>query len=789
MGSVISNHLRQVSSNLLRVPPQSYTLKHGFLDPPMVKRRRLDGKSRSPKEDNSRDEAIGAISCEPTVSFTNALSHEYNQSAEVLQGADISAKSTVRPHNSGRFQREIRMELLEIVDKLGERDELHSLIDTDFETRCTLEVFIAKYEQEPGGMKLKCGEDVWRSQQMGLIRNINDDFGHITSYIILPKPFVVPAEDLLVKKQSKRMKYADDQEYRLGLADQYVVKVWLEAPMSESRWPPFELQSALDPNGRMMIWLREGTFPSTDLRLTCKGVLFPEEGVSSSFDMVLKLGGVQIQTKYTLKLDIKYSLPPQALAWLDTPNLQVLDSPGENGQISAAHSPDLATRIRCPRNWKVDVRMQDNESAENPSQEPQKLQRMNVPKTKRRLCDAINKHILTPEEELHGIDDNLETDWRTNKHVEMVNSRPDISSNAKDYIIKWDSYVTPLRLSSNLYLPQVLLRFVEDNRIWFAEQSCRVREFSLHATALRLRGSIDIECFAKCVTLLQEHSRLYAAPEEIHQETPVKDAIEQATGKEAAKEGPLNEVAVGEEDVHKEAMDGGAMAEEETNPEVRNGEAAEQNISNQDEVLEDAVNKYTARDIQTLTPKRDANRESAGEEAVYEDTSEEVEALEIDYFFDTEDREGILQRSFYFHSYWRSITQRWPRLRLHGTYSFGVATLLAAIAISQGFPDDNIDRLIALCIHYCPNENIQDLIDMYYNAVEVGPEVEGVCMTELKLHRIMWEAGRQTCEEWLTDVYRLESGTRRTVQESVETATNADAWGELWERIARECSG
>jgi hypothetical protein len=775
----------------MRVPPQPYTPKHGFHDPPMVKRRRLDGESRSPKEDDSRDKAIGTISCEPTVSFTNALSHGYNQSAEVLQGTDIPAKSTVTPHNSGCFQREIRMELLEIVDKLDERDELHSLVGTDFETRCTLEVFIAKYEEAPGGIKLRCGEDVWRNQQMGLIRNISDDFGHITSHIILPRPFVVPAEDLFVKKQSKRMKCTADQEFRLGLADQYVVKVWLEAPMSKSRWPPFELQSAMDPNGRMMMWLREGTFPSTDLRLMCKGVLFSEEGVSSSFDMVLKLGGVQIQTKYTLRLDIKYSLPPRALAW---PNLQVLDSPGENRQMSGTHSPDLATRTRCPRNWDADVYMEDNKPAENPSREPQKLQGMKVPRTKQRLCDAINKHILTPEEELHGIDDNLETYWRTTKHVEMVNSRPDISTNAKDYIIKWDSYVTPLRLSSNFYLPQVLLRFLEENRVWFAEQSCRVREFSLHAASLRLRGSIDIECFAKCVILLQEHSRLYAAPEEIHQESPVKDAIEHAAGEEAAKERALDEVAVGEEDVNEEAIDGGAMAEEKTNSEVRNRgaadeEDAEQNISDQDEALGNAMNKYAAGDIQTLTLKRDANRKSADEEAVYEGTSEEIEALGIDYFFGAEDGEGMLQQPFYFHSYWRSITQRWPRLRLHGTYSFGVATLLAAIAISQGFPDDNIDRLIALCIHYRPNENMQDLIDMYYNAVEVVPETEGVCMTELKLHRIMWEAGRQTCEEWLTDVYRLESGKRRTIQEAIETATNADAWGELWERIAQECSG
>jgi hypothetical protein len=200
------------------------------------------------------------------------------------------------------------------------------------------------------------------------------------------------------------------------------------------------------------------------------------------------------------------------------------------------------------------------------------------------------------------------------------------------------------------------------------------------------------------------------------------------------------------------------------------------------------MNKDTTGNIQILTPERDATNESADEEVTYEDASEDPESLRMDDFFDTEDSGVVLQQPFYFRSCWQSITQRWPRLRLHSPEIFGIATVLGAIAIFQGFPNDNIDRLIALYIHYCPNENIQDLVDMYYNASNVVPEVPGVCMTELKLHRIMWEASREACEDWLTDVYRLEHGTRRTVQEAIETATNADAWEELWERIAQECS-
>lgn len=505
MGSVISNHLCQVSSNLQRVPSRPDPPRDGYLDTTALKRRRLEVNSRSSQEDDYWDDAIPAALCEPSISLTTAFGQGSNQSAQILPETDRLSNRLTEPHHASCFRKEIMMGLLEIVDKLDEIDELHSLIEAEFETRCTLEIFIAKYEQAPGGMKLSCGEDVWRSQQMGLIRTISEDFGHSTSRVILPRPFVVPAEDLFVKKRSKAMKSTPDKDHRLGLSDQYIVKVWLEAPNSESRWPPLELDSVLDPNGRMMIGLRKGTSSTTDLRLMCKGTLFPEGGTCGSFDIVLKLGGVQVQTSYTLKLDIKYSMLPQVRTRPKTPHFQGVESLGGGRHVSETHSQDLTTGARCPPNSRADdVDMEDNKPAETPSQKPPKSPPLAVPRTKRRLFDAVIKNILHAEEELDSIDDTLEVCWRTTKHVEMIKDNPDIGINAKDYIIKWDLYVTPLRLSCNFYVPQVLLRFVEDNKAWFAEYPSRIREFSLHATSLRLRGSIDIECFAKCINLLPD---------------------------------------------------------------------------------------------------------------------------------------------------------------------------------------------------------------------------------------------------------------------------------------------
>jgi hypothetical protein len=789
MGSAISNHLRQVSANLQRVPSKPNSPKDGYLNTATGKRRRLEMEIRSHPEDGSWDDAVPATSYEPSVSFTTTLGYGSDQSAQGLPNTDLFSKSATESHHAGCFRKEIRMELLEIVDKLDEIDELYSLTDAEFATRCTLEIFIATHEDTTDGIKLKCGEGLWRDQQMGVIRTICDEFGNGTTHVMLPKPFLIPAEELFVKRPSNAVNSASGQSYRLDLGDQYVIKIWLEAPSLESPWPPMAIESNLDHNGRMVKWLRDGTFRSTDIRLMCKGVLFPEGGSYDSFDVVFKLGGLRMQTNYTLRLDIQYSLPPPVRTWLSTPNIQ---GHSEDSEIT---SPDLPFRTRSLPSSEADVvNVEDDKPAEKPSQKPPMAPPLAVPMTKQRLCDAVIKHVLKPAEELYVIDDDLETCWRTAKHMEMIRDRPDISINTKDYIIKWDLYVTPLRLSCNFYVPQALLRFVEENKAWFAEQPCRIKEFSFHATSLRLRGSIDMKCFADCVTLLQDCNRLNAASEETSHDAPVEDAAEDTALGETAKEEALNRVVVNEDEINEEARDIGAVDEEEANKEAWNEETmdedgASKDVSDQDEVLGNAINKDTPGEIQRPTPKRDKSKESADGEATHEDANEQLQILAIDNYFDAEDGEDILQQPFYFHSYWQSITQRWPRLKLHGTYSFGVAVLLAAIAVFQGFPGDNIDRLIALYIHYCPNENIQDLTDMYHNAPEVLPEVQGVCMTERKLHRIMWEAGRQTCEGWLTDVYRLEDGSRGTVQDAIETSMNIDAWNELWEYIARNFKG
>jgi hypothetical protein len=696
---------------------------------------------------------------------------------------------------------------LEILDTIDEEDDPHPLSNQKFQARCTLEIFVATYDISYDVDNPIPGEDLWRDQQICDILTKCDDFGHSTTHVLLPKPFIIPASELLVKTRLASRHNEASQQFKLGLAGQYIVKIWLEAPNPNSPWPPVEVESNLDFTSRIAKWLRDGKYSRSDIRLVCKGILFPETGAHGSFDLTLKLGGLRIKSHFALKLDIQYSLPPRTRWERRALDVQDIEASVGSGRLSEVEGLDITIREHCPSSSEAgDADAEHIGVPKEPVESSPKSFQLTVPWTERRLCDTDIKNVLVPGEEIGGIDSNREVIWRLAKHASTIEARSDISNDTKEYIMKWDSFVMPLRLSSKYYVPHALTMFVSENMQWFHARKTRMKEFGLHVTSLRLRGIIDLECFAKCVNLLREcvesHKRLDMRNREVflHDADRDSDSDEHIDGSWADKVGTIKETS--EVSRRDEDPKGGDARNEDTTV----VQSLSEKVADLWLVLEESPDRTTvAEDSQNTsaqnqvvgvthdpsrpTPQEYSNGDAIDDDLTYEDASEELEILDNDDYFDAGDDDAILHQPHYLQFYWQSLTQRWPRLKLHSREHFGIATAIAAIAIFQGFPSDNIDRLIALHIHHCPNENIQDLVRMYNNSNYIAPVVPGVFMTEQKLHRVMWEAGRELCEVWLTDVYRLEDGTRRTVEEAVETAASAETWDELWIQISNECGG
>ncbi|PQE09844.1 zinc finger domain-containing PHD-finger protein [Rutstroemia sp. NJR-2017a BBW] len=137
-----------------------------------------------------------------------------------------------------------------------------------------------------------------------------------------------------------------------------------------------------------------------------------------------------------------------------------------------------------------------------------------VPETKTPLYDLITKRVLRAGEELPDSDDEKDEHWLFQKQRDLVNDFTDVTDDEKDYIIRWNDYILPLRLTADTYLPAALVRFVESNRIWFAERHSRKRELLKYIEGNVMRGSIDEKrhdaFLSACIQHLQKGEEEYA---------------------------------------------------------------------------------------------------------------------------------------------------------------------------------------------------------------------------------------------------------------------------------------
>jgi hypothetical protein len=145
-----------------------------------------------------------------------------------------------------------------------------------------------------------------------------------------------------------------------------------------------------------------------------------------------------------------------------------------------------------------------------------------VPNTKTPLYDLITKRVLTAGEELPDSDDEKDEHWLFQKQRDLVNDFTDVTDDEKDYIIRWNDYILPLRLTADTYLPAALVRFVESNRIWFAQRHSRKRELLKYIEGNVMRGSINEErhdaFLSACIQQLQKGEEEYAEIEREQEE-------------------------------------------------------------------------------------------------------------------------------------------------------------------------------------------------------------------------------------------------------------------------------
>jgi hypothetical protein len=113
-----------------------------------------------------------------------------------------------------------------------------------------------------------------------------------------------------------------------------------------------------------------------------------------------------------------------------------------------------------------------------------------VPKTRKPLYHTITKKVLRPGDDLSSSDDEKDEAWLRHKHRDIIHDFSDIGIEEKEYINRWNPFITEKQYSIRTYLPQAIAEFMENNKTWLLEKDTRKAEFVKQCQTFILRGDI-----------------------------------------------------------------------------------------------------------------------------------------------------------------------------------------------------------------------------------------------------------------------------------------------------------
>ncbi|KAG9236143.1 hypothetical protein BJ875DRAFT_457298 [Amylocarpus encephaloides] len=130
-----------------------------------------------------------------------------------------------------------------------------------------------------------------------------------------------------------------------------------------------------------------------------------------------------------------------------------------------------------------------------------------IPHTSKPLFHTITKQRLYPGDDLPDTDDETEEHWLSHKHQDIVGDYTDLNEFEKEYIKKWNVFITREQHTVPNFLAQAMRRFVDANDTWISEKRFRQREWTKHCTYLIMRRVMTEQEFSTCVDVL-DHSRV-----------------------------------------------------------------------------------------------------------------------------------------------------------------------------------------------------------------------------------------------------------------------------------------
>ena len=185
---------------------------------------------------------------------------------------------------------------------------------------------------------------------------------------------------------------------------------------------------------------------------------------------------------------------PQHNLWPEHLQDRFHESSSSSSHVSRQSSPNTS-------NATDDMMEYENFCSKLPSRPRKKFF---VPKTTKPLYDTITKQILVPGMEIPNSDDEKDEQWLHQKHRDIIMDYGDVTDDEKDYIVQWNPFIMTEQLTNEIHLGDAILRFVEENKVWFAQKLSRKKEFGKTMETFLMRGAVDGKCLDRCISILKE---------------------------------------------------------------------------------------------------------------------------------------------------------------------------------------------------------------------------------------------------------------------------------------------
>jgi hypothetical protein len=118
------------------------------------------------------------------------------------------------------------------------------------------------------------------------------------------------------------------------------------------------------------------------------------------------------------------------------------------------------------------------------------------------LFDPLSKVQLQPGSVIEP--QVVDETWLIQKHRDTLGDFTDVEPHEKEYMKMWDSFILPLHLTSEQYLPRAFLEFVQEKASWLVAVPSRAQEFSKHFQVLYARNAIDEDVIETALEYLDQ---------------------------------------------------------------------------------------------------------------------------------------------------------------------------------------------------------------------------------------------------------------------------------------------